>query len=195
MRFFLIYNTGTSTASSLHFLVKFYELIIRISITIRLQPSWQINLKRFSHTQTNHATHFDVFFMKLFWYQNGKAREQNKNKRRTVSNIFSFMRFVYFCNAFIKHLTILSVRECERQFWPSYPVHCHHCPVLWPLEWPRVGPPFGTTTMTTTTMGSPKNKFMRLPCRKCVFSKCFKLYNENLWRTAGSLREKVKIAC
>lgn len=117
------------------------KLIIRISITIRLQTSWQINLKRFSHTQTNHATHFDIsfsFFYEIVLVSKRKSErsetKRNKNKCRTVSNIFSFMRFVYFCNAFIKHLTILSVRECERQFWPSYPVHCQHCcPVLWPL--------------------------------------------------------------
>lgn len=115
------------------------KLIIRLSITIRLQTSWQINLKRFSHTQTHHATHFDVsFFYEIVLVSKRKSErsetKRNKNKCRTVSNIFSFMRFVYFCNAFIKHLTILSVRECERQFWPSYPVHCQHCcPVLWPL--------------------------------------------------------------
>lgn len=115
------------------------KLIIRISITIRLQTSWQINLKRFSHTQTNHAMHFDIsFFYEIVLVSKRKSErsetKRNKNKCRTVSNIFSFMRFVYFCNAFIKHLTILSVRECERQFWASYPVHCQHCcPVLWPL--------------------------------------------------------------
>lgn len=181
------------------------KLIIRISITIRVQTSCQINLKRFSHTQTNHATHFDVsfFFMKLFWHQKGKAREAKRNEIKT--NVERCQIYFHLCVSYIfatHSSNIWQFYLCENARGNSGQVIlsiasiavqcCGHS--SGPLSG---GPPFATTmtTTTTSTMGSPKSKFMRLPCRKCVFSKCFKLYNENLWRTAGSLREKVKIAC
>lgn len=75
------------------------KLIIRISITIRLQTSWQINLKRFSHTQTNHATHFDISF--FLWNCFGIKKEKREKRNEIKTNVERCQIYFHLCVSYI----------------------------------------------------------------------------------------------
>lgn len=78
------------------------KLIIRISITIRLQTSWQINLKRFSHTQTNHATHFDISFFYEIVLVSKRKSERSETKRNEIkTNVERCQIYFHLCVSYI----------------------------------------------------------------------------------------------